>query len=107
MYKSMRRLDRQVTSMERIETCLKDSECLHVGFNDNGEVYIVPVNFGYILNGEKLQLYFHGAKQGRKMEIARVNPQVGFSMETHLQTVPGKKACDYSELFLSISFGIV
>lgn len=100
----MRRKDRQVTDIEKIKECLDDSECLHTGFYDsmNGQVYVLPVNFGYELEGEKLTLYFHGAKEGRKADLAAEGPVVGFEMETHLKTVAAENACSYYEEYLSI-----
>lgn len=102
MKNEMRRKDRQVTDTVTIESCMKESECMHVGFYDEGEVYVVPVNFGYLLEEGRYTLYFHGAKEGRKNGLAKEKPSVGFAMETRLISVQGEKACDYSQDFLSI-----
>ena len=66
MKREMRRQDRKVTDPVLIEACMKESICLHVGFNDEGEVYILPVNFGYVIEDGRYTLYFHGASAGRK-----------------------------------------
>lgn len=100
--REMRRKDRQVTDLSKIELCLKESTCLHVGFYDEGEIYIVPVNFGYVMESDSFTLYFHGAKKGRKADLAAAKPSVGFEMETHTQLVTAEKACDFSQLYLSI-----
>ena len=48
-----------------------------VGMADGSRIYIVPMNFGYEFEGDSLILYFHGAGEGRKLELIRKNPEVG------------------------------
>ena len=59
----MRRKDREVTDNARIDEIITRCSCCRVGFNDGGEVYIVPMNFGFVKRGEKRVLYFHSAKE--------------------------------------------
>ena len=66
----MRRRDREVTDAEAIELFISKQQVIRIGFYDNGEVYIVPVNYGYELNNGGDTFYFHGAKAGRKSELA-------------------------------------
>lgn len=98
----MRRKERLVTDMTKICECLDKSLALHVGFNDEGSVYVVPVNFGYAFDGDKLTLYYHGAKAGRKAELAAKKPEIGFCMETNTDMGTADTACGYTEYFLSI-----
>ena len=77
----MRRKDREVKDPARIEEAIAQSEILRVGFLDEGEVYIVPVNFGYSREDGRYTLYFHGASAGRKYELACKGGSVGFEME--------------------------
>ena len=42
----MRRKDREVTDPERIDAIIA-LHCCRLGFYDNGEIYIVPLDFGY------------------------------------------------------------
>ena len=43
----MRRSDREITDPARIAGIISRCACCRVGFCDDGEVYIVPLNFGY------------------------------------------------------------
>ena len=65
----MRRKDREVTDAGKIREAIEASHCCRLGFYDEGEVYIVPMNFGYTEEEEKRIFYFHSAKEGRKVDL--------------------------------------
>ena len=67
---------------------------------ENGEAYIVPLNFGWEAEGETLTLYFHGAAEGRKLALLRQNPAVSFEMDTAHRLLPGETGCAYSYAYL-------
>lgn len=98
----MRRKDREVTDKNKIEEIIKSCYCCRVGFNDDGEVYIVPLNFGYCLQDDNYTFYFHGAKEGRKIDLINKNPYVGFELDTNYRLNTGEIACEYSCRFQSI-----
>lgn len=98
----MRRADREVTDFNRIIGILDQCKVCRVGLNDAGEVYIVPMNFGYSLEDENLTLYFHCAKEGRRMDILKTNSVVGFEMDCNHNLVEGDVACRYSFKYASI-----
>ena len=60
----MRRKDREVTEEARIDEIISRCHCCRLGFNDGGEVYIVPMNFGWVKRDGKRYFYFHSAKEG-------------------------------------------
>lgn len=61
----MRRTDREITDeLEKINV-IEECKVCRIGMNDDGNVYIVPLNFGYTYNDSRLVLYFHCAKAGR------------------------------------------
>ena len=68
----MRRRDREVTDSNEIIHILDTGKVLHLGLVDQGKPYIVPMNYGYILEGNKLVFYLHGALEGRKLDIIRI-----------------------------------
>ena len=43
----MRRKDRAVTDMQEIKAFLDEQKVARLGMNDDGQVYIVPLNYGY------------------------------------------------------------
>ena len=99
----MRRKDRLVTDPQRIEEIIKKCNCCRIGFNDDGEVYIVPMNFGYERDGDSYTFYFHGMPVGRKVDLIKKSPKVGFEMDAGFQLMGDDDiACKYSALFQSI-----
>lgn len=98
----MRRKDREVTDPAKIEDIISRCTCCRVGFQEEGEVYIVPLNFGYEIRDGAYVLYFHGAKEGRKMDLIRTSPHVGFEMDTDYVLHEADMACGFSARFQSI-----
>ena len=98
----MRRRDREVTDIARIEEVIAACHCCRVGFNDNGEVYIVPLNFGFCRENGRHVFYFHGAKEGRKIDLIAQNPRVGFELDTNYQLRTGELAGDCTARFQSV-----
>ena len=98
----MRRKDREITDKSLIDAFLAREHILRIGFYDKGEIYIVPVNYGYSNIDHKYSFYFHGARAGRKYELAKAQPQVGFEIDGDYQLVEGVVACEYSAKFQSV-----
>ena len=102
----MRRKEREVINPEEIKDVLNKSFALHLGINDDGHIYVVPVNFGFKVENtgvvEKYTFYFHGAKDGRKFYLLKNGAQVGFECEADISLLEGAKACDYSAFYASI-----
>ena len=67
----MTRRERQVTDMNEIIRILDTAKVLHLGLVDGDEPYVVPMNYGYIMENEKLIIYLHGAPRGRKIDLIR------------------------------------
>ena len=88
----MRRKDREVTDSQKIREIILSCRCCRLGFYDNGEVYIVPLDFGYYENNGRHVFYFHGAKEGRKYRLTEKSPTVGFELDTNQQLVRGGKS---------------
>ena len=98
----MRRKERQITDVSQIKDFILSEQILRVGFQDKDDIYIVPVNYGFIIEDEKYVFYFHGAKAGRKYELAKLNPKVGFEIDGKYSLVDGELACDYTAHFQSV-----
>ena len=83
---------------------MNSQRIIRIGFYDkaNDEVYIVPVNYGYVIENENYIFYFHGGKGGRKYELSKECPNVGFEIDGQYELVEGKKACDFSAKYQSI-----
>ena len=98
----MRRKDREVTAPMRVADIVRHCTCCRIGFCDDGEVYIVPLNFGYEIKDDMYVFYFHGAKEGRKIELIQKSPHVGFEMDTDYLLHAADTACQYSAHYQSI-----
>lgn len=98
----MTRRDRQVTDINEIIKILNKSKVVHLGMADGDEPYVVPMNYGYTLKDGALTLYLHCAKQGRKLDIIRKNPNVFFEMDCDIQPIEGDTACEYSTAYASV-----
>ena len=98
----MRRKDREITDSSVIESFIAKEQIIRIAFCDNGEIYIVPVNYGFINENGKYSFYFHGAKSGRKYEIAKSSPKVGFEIDGNYELLEADIACDFSARFQSV-----
>ncbi len=97
----MRRKDREIQDEHRIEEIIKACDSIRLGFLDKSEIYIVPMNFGYTFDG-RYTFYFHSAKEGRKIDIIKDRPTVGFEMDTKYGLSTSDVACKFSSSFQSI-----
>lgn len=99
----MRRKDREITDPEQIELLLARARILRVAFCDgNRAPYLVPVNYGYVCREGRYTLYFHGARAGRKYELSKSSPVVGFELDADYSLIAGDSACRYSAVYQSI-----
>lgn len=98
----MTRRERQVTDIGEILKILDNSKVLHLGLVDGDEPYVVPMNYGYTYENDKLTIWLHCARQGRKLDVMRVNPKVFFEMEYGITPFEGEVACKYGITYSSI-----
>lgn len=68
----MRRLDREVKEFQDIVAIMERCDVCRIALNDNGYPYILPLNFGMTVTGEKIELYFHGATEGIKYDLIEI-----------------------------------
>ena len=67
----MRRKDREVTNPEEIESILRRCRVCRIAMQDEEGLYILPLSYGYEMDNGCLTLYFHGAKEGRKIRAGK------------------------------------
>ena len=92
----MRRNDREVTDFSKMIEILKSCDCCRLGLVDENQTYIVPMNFGYDVTAGQVALYFHCAKEGRKIDLLPKQAVVSFEMDTKHRLTAGKIGCDFS-----------
>ncbi len=77
----MRRSDREVKDFGEIVEIMRRCDVCRIALNNGDYPYILPLNFGLKISGEKVELYFHGAEEGTKYELIAKDPRVGFEMD--------------------------
>ena len=98
----MTRREQQVTDINEIIEILEKSKVVHVGMIDGAEPYVVPMNYGYLLEDGKLTIYLHGARRGRKIDAIKTNPKVFYEMCCDITPFEGEVACKYGITYASI-----
>ena len=102
MPNGMTRREREIKDIGKIIEILDKAKIAHIGLVDGDEPYVVPMNYGYVMENGKLTIYLHGAKRGRKLDVMRANPKVFFEAECDLQPFEGDIACRYGIAYSSI-----
>lgn len=97
--------EREVIDKDEIQAFLQRNKILRVAFHTKTTPYapyIVPLCYGFNYDGTTLVFYFHGATKGRKLELAKENPSVGFEIDSHIETKTSDRACAFSIIYESI-----
>jgi len=98
----MRRREQEITDKSVIESILERATVCRIGLCDQDTPYVVPVVFGYKDN----RLYFHSAREGKKIAILKRNNRVCFEVDIAQELVPSEAPCKWSVKYLSvIGFG--
>jgi len=103
----MRRKDREVTDTGQIELILDGCKTCHLAMVDDGQPYVVPLSYAYTLEDGVISLYFHSAKDGRKIGALRENNAVCFEISIEGEPIFTAEApCDSGFYYSSvIGFG--
>lgn len=94
----MRRKDKEIEDKELIEVILRRASICRIALSENDVPYIVPLCFGHKDNF----LYFHSAKEGRKIDMIRKNNNVCFEIEIDTELVAAENPCNWSMKYYSI-----
>jgi hypothetical protein len=103
----MRKAGREIKKIEEIAEVLSRCDTIRLGINDADAPYIVPLSFGYELQGETIAVYFHGAKAGRKAELLKALPRVCVEVDLchgFVENGRGGYTCDYESV---IGYGTI
>ncbi len=85
--------DRELRAPSELESVLDDAMICRLGIHDDdGGIYILPMNFGY----RDRRLYFHTGTTGKKLERLRRNPSVSFEVEADVALIRGTRGCNWS-----------
>ncbi len=100
----MRRKEREVTDVNEIKEILTKAQVLRIALNNGTYPYVLPLNYGFIMDGTHLMLFFHGSKEGTKHEIISNDNHVTFEVDCgHMVMQPiGEESCTSSFAYESI-----
>ena len=76
----MRRKDLAVTDPAKIDAIIQGCDCIRLAFADGTHPYIAPLSFGYVREGDTAKFYFHGAANGRKVDLSRKLWDIKYSL---------------------------
>jgi uncharacterized protein len=98
----MKRRDHQVDGIKEMEKIISRCQVCHLALSDpHGHPYALAPNFGY-QPGSPPSLYFHCARQGKKLDLIQGNPKAAFIIDRALELKTGPMACDWGMNYESI-----
>lgn len=99
----MRRTDREVTNLNEILQIVDKAKILRLGLFDDESPYVVPLHYGYAYRDGRLVFYMHAAKEGRKLDLIRKNPNVCVELDCDVAPISGGDVpCKYGSTFASV-----
>lgn len=94
--REMRLAKREITDPEVLKEIVEECDTVRLGLTDAEGMFIVPVNYGYEFTEEngkaELQLYFHGAAEGRKADALKSQSPVAVEMDCRHGIITGGAA---------------
>ncbi len=94
----MRKNNRAITNFDETAALIEKCDTLRLGFVDGDEAYIVPLSFGFEAENGVFTFYVHGAKLGRRHELAAKSSRVCVEADMCLGYVElegGSQTADY------------
>ena len=76
MFRKMRRFKQEITKDECVEILINEKRGVLSVIGDDGYPYGIPLNHYY--DKEKNSIYFHGAKEGHKIDAIKRNNKVSY-----------------------------
>ena len=98
----MRKQERKINDEQEIRKILEMGLVCRLGLSDGQSPYVVPMNYGYRDN----RIYFHCAREGRKIDILKINDRVCIEVDVDSRVVKGEQPCRWTMKYRSvIGFG--
>ncbi len=99
---NMRRRDRQIKDVNKITAVLDACRTASVAMIDGDMPYVIPLSYGYEMEENSLILYFHCAREGRKIEVLKRNNKVCFTVFCEGQPLFAETPCQSGYYFSSV-----
>ena len=98
----MRRKDREITDISRIEEIIAGARYMHLGMFDGEYPYVVPLHYGYKMENGRLTFYMHCAKEGHKLDCLKANNNVFVEIDRGESLVSAGQPCAYGAKYESV-----
>lgn len=98
----MRRKDREITDIHVITDMLDQCKTACVAMMDREVPYVIPLSYGYEMKEDALVLYFHCAKEGRKIDILKYDNRVCFTIFNEGEPLYTETPCNSGYYYSSI-----
>lgn len=95
---NMRRNDREITDRNEIDGIIARCNVFRIALCDEGQPYVLPLNFGY----DGKYLYFHSASGGKKIELIKRNNRIGFEFDIFHETITAETPCNWGTKYESV-----
>lgn len=77
----MRKSNREIRDFDEICALVARCQTMRLGLQGGEYPYIVPLSYGFESAGGKIVLYFHCAKEGKKLDLLHENNRVCVEMD--------------------------
>ena len=94
----MRRNDKEISDRDKIDGIIARCKVCRIALCENGQAYVLPLNFGY----DGKNLYFHSATVGKKIDILKNNNRVGFEFDILHEIVTSENPCEWGSKYESV-----
>lgn len=94
----MRRKEKEITLRSEMDAVIDKARVCRLAMMDGDRTYIVPLSFGY----DGKVLYFHSAREGKKLDLLRKNGRVCFELDTDVSVFAGDVPCKWGMAYRSI-----
>lgn len=88
--------EKEITDFDEIDSLLNSSRVCRIALMNGNFPYIVPMCFGYNLEGGKLELYFRCEEKGKKLDLIKTNNYAAFEIDKLYDIVKSEKYFGFS-----------
>lgn len=98
MFRQMRRIKQQLSEKECSEILSAETRGVLSVIGDNDYPYGIPINFYYSTDDNRI--YFHGAREGHKIDSIKKNDKVSFTVFEKGVPVEGKRGLNVRSVII-------
>lgn len=91
--------DIEITESAEVEKLLKNAKVCRLALNNGSYPYIIPMCFGYVLQGKHLELYFQSTPHGQKLELIKKNNLAAFEIDILSNIVKSENRCSVEAIY--------